>query len=165
MADQQQPQQPGTRAGGAAPAPPASPSAMPGKMVGASMASAGIGAVAVVMALLKEQPLVVQKVMDWSLTVIILAFVALVVPRLLAPFIAAQERIARGQEHMADQVGDLTGAVRDSLSRDYDVRAAMREMSAEFTTLVRELREWRAACPVGHKAGECDATTTASRQS
>jgi len=87
-----------------------------------------------------NQPAVIQRVMDWSLTLFVLGGVGFLAATFIPQMLQRQDRNAAASEKVAEKIGELSIATREVLSRDDDVRMAVRTLSGQVDTLIGELK-------------------------
>jgi hypothetical protein len=95
------------------------------RLGGAALTGAGIGIGTVLGAVLQDQPEVIAAMVNWGPGLIIVLGAGWFAQRFLPPVIAAQQQ-------MATNVGELAGAIKANLSRDDDVRDAVRSLAAKM---------------------------------
>ncbi|SRR5579883_2267638 len=106
----------------------------------APLVAGGIGIGTLLSTVLHSRPDIVPVVVSWGPGIVVLAIGAFFVQSLATPFIQSQAAIAQN-------MGDLAGAIRQSLNRDDDVREAVRTLTAhmekQHEAVIREIREMR----------------------
>lgn len=96
--------------------------------------AAGLGLGALLMSILQDQPQVISQIIGWGPGIMILAGGVY----FGAPF---AKSLLESHQTMTRNVGDLAVAIRENLSRDDDVRMAVRHMAAEVSEVHKLVRE------------------------